>query len=45
MIAIDDGVYLESEAKREEYVLNNNGMIFRGNLKRPSPMHWNYAQV
>ena len=42
---IDDDVYMESEAERKEYVLNNNGIIFCGSLQIPISVHWNYAQV
>ena len=41
----DDGVYMESAAEREEYVLNNVGLIYCGSLQIPIPVHWNYAQV
>jgi len=42
---IDDDVYMESAAEREEYVLNNVGLIFRGNIQKSIPVCWNYAQV
>ena len=45
VILIDDDVYLESAAEREEYVLNKTGIIFRGTLDNPSSLHWNFAQV
>jgi len=36
---------MECADKREEYVLNNVGLIFRGNIQKPVPVYWNYAQV
>lgn len=45
MVTIEDDVYLESAAEREEYVLSQTGLIFRGASKSPSALHWNFAQV
>ena len=42
---VEDDVYLESDAEREEYVLSQTGLIFRGASKSPSALHWNFAQV
>ena len=38
-------MYLESAAERDEYVLNQKGLIFRGTSKDPTPLNWNFAQV
>ncbi|XP_028401879.1 protein-glutamine gamma-glutamyltransferase 4-like [Dendronephthya gigantea] len=44
----DDDVYLEEEELREEYVLNDVGMIFRGNasngVRGISGTHWQFGQ-
>ena len=44
-IIVEDDVYLESAAERDEYVLNQTGLIFRGTAKDPTPLNWNFAQV
>ncbi|XP_077192304.1 protein-glutamine gamma-glutamyltransferase 5-like [Paroedura picta] len=40
----EDDVYLASEAERQEYVMNEDGILYQGNRDwiRPSP--WNYGQ-
>ncbi|XP_025031012.1 protein-glutamine gamma-glutamyltransferase 5 [Python bivittatus] len=40
----DDDVYLESEAERQEYLLNEHGIIFHGNKNWIHPVPWNYGQ-
>ncbi|XP_066480855.1 protein-glutamine gamma-glutamyltransferase 5 [Tiliqua scincoides] len=40
----DDDVYLESEAERQEYVLNEEGLIYQGNKNWIHPSPWNYGQ-
>ena len=46
---IDDEVYLDDEESRKEYVLNDTGIIYRGNanygVKGIDPMQWNFGQV
>ncbi|XP_014666133.1 PREDICTED: coagulation factor XIII A chain-like [Priapulus caudatus] len=42
--APEDDVYIEDEAEREEYVLNETGSIWVGNWRRYGPLNWNYAQ-
>jgi hypothetical protein len=40
----DDAVYLASDAERAEYVLNENGQIWRGSHSSNSPKAWRYDQ-
>ncbi|XP_011689027.1 PREDICTED: annulin-like [Wasmannia auropunctata] len=40
----DDVVYLDSENERQEYVLMEDGLIWRGNHNRWRPTVWKYAQ-
>lgn len=37
-------VYLEGEAERQEYVLAEDGLIWRGSHNRLRPTVWKYAQ-
>ncbi|GIY15398.1 annulin [Caerostris extrusa] len=39
-----DTVYLEDEEKREEYVLADSGLVWRGSHNCLRPCVWNYAQ-
>ncbi|XP_055935337.1 annulin-like isoform X1 [Argiope bruennichi] len=39
-----DTVYLEGEEKREEYVLADTGLVWRGSHNCLRPCVWNYAQ-
>lgn len=41
----DDTVYLDQETSREEYVLNDSGLIWMGTAKKHSGMPWNFGQV
>uniref|UniRef100_A0A8C6XYE8 protein-glutamine gamma-glutamyltransferase n=1 Tax=Naja naja TaxID=35670 RepID=A0A8C6XYE8_NAJNA len=41
----EDDVYLENEAERQEYVMNEHGVIFHGNKNWIHPVPWNYGQV
>ena len=41
----DDTVYLDQEISREEYVLNESGLIWMGTAKKHSGMPWNFGQV
>jgi len=41
----DSNVYMESEDKRDEYVLNETGMIWSGTNEHKGVWHWNFAQV
>ncbi|KAM9332677.1 coagulation factor XIII A chain-like [Pholidichthys leucotaenia] len=42
--AKDDSVFISTEAEREEYVMNENGLIYRGSHKYPRPLFWEYGQ-
>lgn len=41
----EDDVFLDSEEERQEYVLNDSGIIFRGVEKHIRAQGWNYGQV
>lgn len=41
----EDDVFLDSEEERQEYVLNDSGIIFRGVEKHIQAQGWNYGQV
>lgn len=41
----DDTVYLDQEISREEYVLNDSGLIWMGTAKKHCGMPWNFGQV
>uniref|UniRef100_A0A8C5X7Z6 protein-glutamine gamma-glutamyltransferase n=1 Tax=Malurus cyaneus samueli TaxID=2593467 RepID=A0A8C5X7Z6_9PASS len=40
----DDDVYMAKEKERQEYVLNDSGIIFQGLEKDIQPEAWNYGQ-
>ncbi|XP_075410242.1 coagulation factor XIII A chain [Tenrec ecaudatus] len=40
----DDAVYLDDEKEREEYVLNDIGVIFHGDFKAIKNRSWSYGQ-
>uniref|UniRef100_A0A672ZIY3 Protein-glutamine gamma-glutamyltransferase 2 n=1 Tax=Sphaeramia orbicularis TaxID=375764 RepID=A0A672ZIY3_9TELE len=37
-------VYMDNEQNLAEYVLSQDGLIFRGNYKHPIPTPWNFGQ-
>ncbi|CAG12371.1 unnamed protein product, partial [Tetraodon nigroviridis] len=39
-----DAVYMENERSLEEYILSQDGIIFRGTYKYPVPLPWNFGQ-
>lgn len=41
----EDDVFLASEEERQEYVLNDSGIIFRGVEKHIRAQGWNFGQV
>lgn len=36
---------MDNERSLEEYVLSQDGIIFRGTYKYPVPLPWNFGQV
>ncbi|XP_034021862.1 protein-glutamine gamma-glutamyltransferase 2-like [Thalassophryne amazonica] len=40
----DDSVYLPDEAERQEYVLNESGLLYRGSWDRIHSKCWDYGQ-
>lgn len=38
-------MYLKDKDERQEYVLNESGIIWRGTHELMKPTPWNYAQV
>lgn len=41
----EDSVFLDDEKEREEYVLNDVGVIFYGDINDIKTRSWNYGQV
>ena len=41
----DSGVYMQSEDLRQEYILNETGMIWAGTPDSKHIWYWNFAQV
>ncbi|XP_028307746.1 protein-glutamine gamma-glutamyltransferase 2-like isoform X2 [Gouania willdenowi] len=39
-----DGVFMDSERKRQEYVLAQHGQVYRGTFKRIKGLPWNFGQ-
>ncbi|KAF7642223.1 hypothetical protein LDENG_00261960, partial [Lucifuga dentata] len=39
-----DAVYMDSEESLAEYILSQDGIIFRGSYKHPIPTPWNFGQ-
>lgn len=44
-VSTDDWVFLPEERKREEYVTNEEGIIYQGSGKYITPLRWDYGQV
>lgn len=42
---VDDSVYLPDERERQEYVMNEHGLIYRGTSRYFRPMSWEFGQV
>lgn len=40
-----DAVYLDDEKEREEYVLNDVGIVFHGDVNEVKFRSWSYGQV
>lgn len=45
ILLLDDDVYMANEKDRQEYVLNDSGIIFHGLEKYIQQEAWNYGQV
>lgn len=43
-MSLDDAVYMRDNQARQEYVLNDQGLIWRGTHDQMKPTHWNFAQ-
>lgn len=41
----DDVVYLPDETQLQEYIMNEEGIIYMGTWKYIKSIHWNYGQV
>lgn len=42
---LDDDVFLDDEEKRGEYVMKEEGVIYKGSGKYITSMKWDYGQV
>nr|XP_023022029.1 hemocyte protein-glutamine gamma-glutamyltransferase-like isoform X1 [Leptinotarsa decemlineata]XP_023022031.1 hemocyte protein-glutamine gamma-glutamyltransferase-like isoform X1 [Leptinotarsa decemlineata] len=40
----EDGVYMENEEERQEYIMNETGKIWCGTFKKPNGKHWIFGQ-
>lgn len=45
MVIIDDDSFVESSEEINDYVLNCQGVIWRGNYRQKLAMYWDYGQV
>lgn len=45
ILLVDDDVYMADEDERQEYVLNDSGIIFQGVENDIEEEAWNYGQV
>lgn len=41
----DDPVYLDNQAQREEYILNEHGILYEGVHKHITSRPWHFGQV
>lgn len=44
-LATGDSVFMEDKQSLDEYVLSQDGIIYRGSAKHPIPTPWNFGQV
>ena len=45
VILADDDSFVESSEEINDYVLNCQGVIWRGNYRQKLAMYWDYGQV
>lgn len=45
LILTDDDSFVESSEEINDYVLNCQGVIWRGNYRQKLAMYWDYGQV
>jgi len=45
VLATGDAVYMEDQRSLAEYVLAQDGLIYRGSYKHPVTTPWNFGQV
>lgn len=45
ILFIEDSVYLPSEERLQEYILNENGILYQGSWDDITTMPWNFGQV
>jgi hypothetical protein len=43
--AVEDWVHLPEEEERQEYVMREQGLVYKGSDKYISSMAWNFGQV
>lgn len=41
----EDDVFLNNEDQRQEYIMNQNGLIFNGNINSIVARPWSFGQV
>lgn len=45
ILSPDDWVYLPNEAERQEYVMNEQGIVYKGVDEYITNMSWDFGQV
>lgn len=45
MCAVDDAVYIPDEKLLQEYIMNENGIIYVGTSDYIHSRHWHFGQV
>lgn len=44
-LSVDDWVFLPNEDERQEYVMNESGILYKGSGNYIMPSHWDFGQV